>query len=1813
MPGRLQTAPSAMPLSRPLHPDQVDPLAPASPRILTTPAHLPDEWKRLCAWAQEVELLAPLFLLFDATGAVVRPGAIGSILHFLVRPNVLDELELWAVESAAADVVYQIAAKLKMLGEQVLKLYRPLPDAQAARTRFAGDLEYLYLFALLATRNPHASGDLAERADYDRLRLWTLVHAVERAEQGILLDTALREVASKLRLAGDGKVTWLDTLAALRLTARSFLALDAQVSRRTTTLIQSQRGLEPSNRAFLRALCSVALREDHAVDSGSRSRLFNGASKHIRVMLPNAAEPASLVMPDDDETPAEIEMLGELGDDYLVSVPVPQDITLTGQIKYASSILLNSVEENQFLPWTWSRITPSELRSINAWMAKALKVGDVEDRLLAAVLWIAMATGRSLARALTIKISHIPEDEWSVTPEMILRQAVRPSRAWRPEERHDRWIRPLGNSYELPLPADVAEIFRARLVPNSSSPTVLGDLFAPKLLLSRFREVMERVAPRVTAGMLTNLLPWQIYSSTGDSVLARLYARHPNTGLPGAAAYPSWTGAELTNILLTSGLPAPNLHNALTANVLGSRLDPIEDLIRVEIRKAAASLRRKRNNGVVDFHNVLTSYILVALQAATGARPVRAPFESVVDFDFEERFVFVTDKLSGLSRSGRLVPLPKILSDFIALQYLPYLRSLASWIERSGDSELGLHIRNSTNRASSGTMPLFFSLQLDGRNLRWTSFSEVAIASLGLFAWPLPLRHFRHRLARKLRTARIDPEVIDGILGHSERGSSTYGDRSIRVWLEDMAGARPVMEACFASLGFRPIRIAQVLEGVPLSNFEPTPIAEQAPALFGRAERARLRGERFRAAVRSAGVMIYGFCHGRALGDLDADEIDQLSRSLVFNRNGIPHSMGALRYSVLLRRLERVQEKQTRTVRVRHVYLAFVDEPSTFTHMASGAIVAHQQLLGLLEKVPVPVYLPRAIGQALTLGVLRLVLETRLTDFRVLKGILAGRDFRLVGFNNRTYIELGENIADAGPAGLCRRLEISHATARLLSVTLAGKRPNDAGKRKIDGSLRSMAECVQSHSLSAVTITTVAQLVSAIAALVDQLNAITRPGIIAGFLAGRVKSFSLNWYDFTRLQDGYSRDFGFLVSDERGNKRILDLTPNVPFAAKDFDVRLDQREVASRNLMRDVVRKLNENNIKNTLTREERSTAIEALAGQACDSANPLVCLLAHWVSHLILRHNQKNREEYLSLATIERYLGALAKGFTELAPHDGVESFDEDEMTEIYAEVVGAVPKKSQRYSRLRLEEFHSWLSLQKPVEDPDWSLVPGSEKTISANPGVISEVEYLKALQHLINTASREIDKQSAFLLLLVYRFGLRSGESVGLLRGDVLGRPDGEMAVAVSNNRLRKLKTKKSSRRLVPLVARLNNDEIRIVNYFIARSEAQAGDNLNYPIFGSEFGSANGRVRRVSVARLRRTVIPIIRCVTGNPRANLHLARHSAGNVVAACLFDVDFIGLHKLDDVSLAQARALLLGRIEVTRRALPAVERYLGHAGAGTTQEYYLHLLDIWANQLNSIAPTEKLRAIDGLKNLDDAPRYCAVLTRDRINSPDRRLSVADGLMYLRLRARGFACEEAVNALDFDETAAKLIDERLELVANKFRFSVSSRDLPLSRSINHPSLCKLIARISDRGWNEWIEWAGIRSKAAAMPSGQSSLYLKATTSRQLVLWSAADLESIKRHLDWWGIGSEQLLVVHSTKCGEKLLSAAEAIGFKVKDARKSNPPVQIDAVRTGESGEFLVDQRIAFLIRETDHTIRHAAEFLTSIVVGEVMASLHHQS
>lgn len=1800
-----------MPLSKSLQPAQAALLDPDKRVLATTPAPPTATWAVLYTWAGAEDLLPPVMLLCDATAAIERPGAVGSILHYIIKPGTLNDLELWADESVHAGLLWSLALRLAVTGQHVIEHYRPLPDALPARTRFEGGLDTQYLYALLATRNPYASSDMVGRAGFDRLRLWLLVHAIERAERGILLDTAVREVATRLRLAGDGKAAWLDILSSLRLTARDLYALDSQVCVRVAVLLKSEQ-LESNARAFLRALRQVALREDHAAVGPLRGPLFDASLWRTSIEQLHAAAPVFPVLFDenDDESSLGLESVGDRDDD-LVCVSVPQDATLTGQTKYASSILLTTLEEHQFLSWTWSRLTLGELHGIQAWMATALKASSAEDQLLAAIVWIAITTGRSLARVLAMRLSDSVGDEWSVSSSAALfRASARPSRGWSPTEEQSRWVRALGAHYELRLPEEVARALLAgveRLQPLS--PTFLGDLLPAQVLLSRFREVMQEVAPRVTAGMLANVLPSQLYSTTRDAILARLYARHPQTGLPGAAAYPSWTGSELASTLRRAGLPVPMLDGALsTSNVLGSRLDPIESLLRSEIRRAGHALRHLRGKDVFQYHNALTSYLVVALHAASGTRPIRAPFEALRDFDLDAGTAFVADKVSGASRSGRLVPLPRRLCDFVAGQYLPYLRSLGRWIEKSGDIELGRQVVAVTTRDGAPCLPLFFMLRLDGRTLQWEPCSEGGIASAGGFTWSLPLRHLRHRLATRLRSAELDPEIIDGLLGHAERGSATYGDRSARVWLEDMTGARPALEACFVSLGFRPIKIARHFESIPFANLLPRAADLQGPVLFGRAERARRRRARLRAAVQGARVMIDSVCNGRPIGELTTDEIDQLSRALVFNPNGIPHALGQLRYAVLLKQLERAQEKQVRPIRMRRIYLAFADEPSTITFMACGAYRTYQRLMNLMDLVPEPRYLPRALGQALTLGVLRLVLESRLTDGEALRDILAGENYRVIGFRDRTYIELGDRVAEAGPDALCRRLEISRAAACLLAAGLTGKRANNAGKRIIDQNLRPLVDCIQSHALSRSGIANVEQLVLAVSELVDQVNAMNRPGIVAGYLAGRVKSLSLNWYDFTRLQDGYVRDFGYLakVMDSERPKEMPAASVSL---AVNTSVGSDQRQQANRKLVRAIVSLLGEKEGLRRLTRDERAAGIRELVAAAAGDPGSLVCLLAYWTAHLLTRRNQ-HRDQYLSLATVERYLCALSKYIVELAPDIEIEELDEDEITEVYASIIDEVPVKSQRYSRLRLEEFHAWLMWQKSVEEPDWSLVAGSDRSLNANPGVLSETEYLRVLAYLEKYVGDATGKLAALLLFFAYRFGLRVGESLGLLRKDIVGDPESELVVVVRNNKLRKLKTNKSSRRLVPLLAKLDAREDNLVRNMLTKAEAQGGGDTTYPVFGVDATSAERLKRRLFASRLRKLLIPLLRVVTGNPRANIHHARHSAGNVVAASVFGVDGLGLDDRESASIDKVRSMLLGSSAKTRRALPAVERYLGHAGAGTTQEYYLHILDCWSNQYNALNAEREVR-LTGVIYLDDAPASCAVILAGSERKQARNITAADALMYLRLRARGFARDVAADALALDGDVAELIDERLDDMAGRFRFSASERAFVPSTLEMYPSLAQLITRFSDSVWDEWIDWARTRVGMAKI-TRTSHLYTKITTSRQLVLWTVEDLEAAKYHLDWWGVGSEQLLVVHSAKCAAKLISAAQSNGFDVKDCRRSVPAVQIDAVRCGDDGEFTVSHRIAILIRETDHPIRHGAELMTSIVLGEIVGDFNRQ-
>ncbi len=282
--------------------------------------------------------------------------------------------------------------------------------------------------------------------------------------------------------------------------------------------------------------------------------------------------------------------------------------------------------------------------------------------------------------------------------------------------------------------------------------------------------------------------------------------------------------------------------------------------------------------------------------------------------------------------------------------------------------------------------------------------------------------------------------------------------------------------------------------------------------------------------------------------------------------------------------------------------------------------------------------------------------------------------------------------------------------------------------------------------------------------------------------------------------------------------------------------------------------------------------------------------------------------------------------------------------------------------------------------------------------------------------------------------------------------------------------------------------------------------------------------------------------------------------------------------------------------------------------------YYLHLLDLWSGQLVDLSPRESHK-IPEVNYLDNYLPYCPISFYKKLATAYPSPALA--LMYLRLRARGYECVTAAERLRLDSAIANAIDDTLNRVANRFRFSTSLRaQLPDGLS-GMPALATLLTRIPESGWNDLIAYLATLltripesgwndliayaekrfAESPSLPGGEQIEYL-VTTSRQVVMWEAEHFATLRNHLAWWGISNDQLRVLPTKKCSSHIRSLASEYGFELESMGQSTP--QIDLVRVGV---YKVEQRIALFLKETDHAIRHSAEFCICLIVGSVL-SLH---
>lgn len=1620
-------------------------------------------------WAQYHHCLPGVLLLIDTGLLHSDPDLVGTFLRELADPAAIRILDQWSPGlHGLIDPVLQ-AAHTTISDPSILTLTSPLSLEESPATQLRGRLSPLYLVAMSGQHNPFIK-DEAVYGWYRQLRIWLLLQAILRTLRGNNRDKNVRVVATRLRLVGEiKKLKSKEMVMSLKGPGSTFSEMNQTLIRHADqNLVQTDSSLEQQ---FLRAVRALALGEHSPEDAGYEVPHCDLLYHRLEIdglPVDAPAPPASEWLPEesikafpDTHWHPDTETT-----DAIIDVGVDARRSYTHQRLQANSVLLASSEARHQLPWSWHQPSAYEKNELERWIVRLTKADAIDDTILGALLWISVHTGRSLRRCLDIQINNHPQAEWTLAPDMKSLRRLPPQRQshWTPKTDEERdWVTPVAPSIQLDLPDHLTAI----LLPCTTggvTPESLGDLwlnFCNETAEHRMLQKRPKSLNRVTPGMLENPLGQRLFQETADNLFARLLSSHPQSGLPGAFAYPHWSQQEAQAILADTALATgTKARNDLIG--AGSWLAPLEDLLKTALGQVHERLVISQQTGdLIAYHNQLTAYLALCLWAATGARPIHDPLEDPALLDTEDGFVYILDKDTGGARMGRLVPLPRPLHQVLTQQYPAHLTALSEKL-RDTCPRMAEEILTLSRGVSTGTMPYLFQLVVGDKGLSWLSLSESRIRSLDLFDCPLPLRLFRHRFSSDLRRRGVDPEIIDGLLGHAEFGAASYSDYSTRCWQEDMESARPQIEASYAALGLHPLPSGP-LPPLPDELAEAELPQQHAFGLLARQQRRRkdIKDARFQAEN-----TIAEHTHNKPLIDMDEDALEALSRALLFRSNGLPKPDGMLQYAYLVRKIDHLWKEQGKRVKLPRRYALHEEDRSPFKPSAVGTLSWWRHVL----ETWVTHRHSQSVGRTSyqdcrLLGTVLLCLECRLTDLRILNTVLDGKSHRLVRYKNQDYLEFSENLDTDATDPPVRRFPVTSQVAALLARSSLSSRKTNWDNHRIPDWLKSLTESGPSVFPSGDT-SNIRDLLEDLANRVDQVNVTTLPGIVAGYLAGRVLSAGLGWMDWIRLDCekiiAPPKNETTKVEEMEGDPADTIKGATTPSDAGGVD---DERLHAAHRLLGEVATILMAHfDTSASSMRRDLRRKIKAILQSQRMQVSSAIHLLVGCTQHLLtrpVRGSRSKKPKMLAIRTVYRYFNTLSPRFLEVGYDIDLLSLDSDSLTDFYDELLACRPTKKPAYLGNRLVEFHEW-GRELGIDEPDWSELPLAAGQWAVKPGYITEKDYQTALQRLRDYSGDEwVALFGAFLLLLCYRFGLRRGEALGLQRREWIKAGE-RWVVQVRRNPYRNLK-RPASKRHVPLLFSLSDLEQRVIREVMAMSEASHGDDELAPIF-SDVDEARQLPEATTLVDL---VLQVLKVVTGNPGIVIHHARHSAGCRVAHALYGLSlpmwldpFDKSDKPSDFSQSIQKTLL-GQIGITRRAPWALAIFMGHASPVTALRSYLHFLPEWCvHHLRLPLSTSRL-CPDNIIRLDDMPvgeLPEVPVEADHHPEPPTPLKI---LKLMRLISRGHNPEGASEYLGVTAHGLQALESLLDHIGSSTRFTPREGEPKMAYSF--------LTRITENGW------------------------------------------------------------------------------------------------------------------------------------------------
>ena len=343
-----------------------------------------------------------------------------------------------------------------------------------------------------------------------------------------------------------------------------------------------------------------------------------------------------------------------------------------------------------------------------------------------------------------------------------------------------------------------------------------------------------------------------------------------------------------------------------------------------------------------------------------------------------------------------------------------------------------------------------------------------------------------------------------------------------------------------------------------------------------------------------------------------------------------------------------------------------------------------------------------------------------------------------------------------------------------------------------------------------------------------------------------------------------------------------------------------------------------------------------------------------------------------LRLSSIARYFAALSHRFEALAHDIDLRDFDEEDLTDLYQDIVEMQGTDRPSYVLNRLREFHRSTARGAGLSEPDWSELVVQDVGLGIAPGFIDEAAYLRAFARTQQLQGPHLARSAGLFLLLGYRFGLRKGELAGLRVKDLVGEI-GVMHVIVERLRKRDLKSKRG-RRVVPQLFDFTETERAFVEGVLLQARERAKTDRNALLLADPANAA----RIVNADKAASIVSTVLKEATGNVNLTGHHLRHSFACEVWEALESP----VATEDDTLVAarqfRVRQILVGEQAVGRRAPWALASVLGHTHPARAYKSYVHFLCDLGDRLifgsDSAGINHQAANLRHIVDLDSAPK-----------------------------------------------------------------------------------------------------------------------------------------------------------------------------------------------------------------------------------------------